>query len=314
MREEKLSGRQLSVAVLVGGLSTAAAVAGGIDWRWMLAAVLPAVGIGWLLLRRVGGRPLHPAVRVAYCVWSVVLAADVLRRAAERIQQAAGGGTDLGWLLVLLALPLLWMGWGKAGAFFRAAEIFWLAVLALTAVILLLALPRLDWRYALEPAGDWKDSLLAAVWIMSAGLFALPHIYNKKPADGDTGRGLGWLAGLGALSAALALATAGLLSPKVAVELEGPFFAAAGLLGDSARLEGLVSALWLLPDLTLVGLLCRSWGERRWPMLGAALALGLALTGMTGALPRAALPLGSIALAGLTAIVPVRAGKIVAGP
>lgn len=314
MREEKLSGRQLSVAVLVGGLSTAAAVAGGIDWRWMLAAVLPAVGIGWLLLRRVGGRPLHPAVRVAYCVWSVVLAADVLRRAAERIQQAAGGGTDLGWLLVLLALPLLWMGWGKAGAFFRAAEIFWLAVLALTAVILLLALPRLDWRYALEPAGDWKDSLLAAVWIMSAGLFALPHIYNKKPADGDTGRGLGWLAGLGALSAALALATAGLLSPKVAVELEGPFFAAAGLLGDSARLEGLVSALWLLPDLTLVGLLCRSWGERRWPMLGAALALGLALTGMTGALPRAALPLGSIALAGLTAIVPVRTGKIVAGP
>ena len=280
----------------------------------MLAAVLPAVGIGWLLLRRVGGRPLHPAVRVAYCVWSVVLAADVLRRAAERIQQAAGGGTDLGWLLVLLALPLLWMGWGKAGAFFRAAEIFWLAVLALTAVILLLALPRLDWRYALEPAGDWKDSLLAAVWIMSAGLFALPHIYNKKPADGDTGRGLGWLAGLGALSAALALATAGLLSPKVAVELEGPFFAAAGLLGDSARLEGLVSALWLLPDLTLVGLLCRSWGERRWPMLGAALALGLALTGMTGALPRAALPLGSIALAGLTAIVPVRTGKIVAGP
>ena len=104
------------------------------------------------------------------------------------------------------------------------------------------------------------------------------------------------------------------LSPKVAVELEGPFFAAAGLLGDSARLEGLVSALWLLPDLTLVGLLCRSWGERRWPMLGAALALGLALTGMTGALPRAALPLGSIALAGLTAIVPVRTGKIVAGP
>ena len=123
MREEKLSGRQLSVAVLVGGLSTAAAVAGGIDWRWMLAAVLPVVGIGWLLLRRVGGRPLHPAVRVAYCVWSVVLAADVLRRAAERIQQAAGGGTDLGWLLVLLALPLLWMGWGKAGAFFRAGGV-----------------------------------------------------------------------------------------------------------------------------------------------------------------------------------------------
>ena len=313
MSEEKLSCRQLSVAVLVGGLSTAAVAAGGMDWRWMLAAVLPASGIGWLLLRRVGNRPLHPAVRTLYCIWGVVLAAEVLRRAAERVQLAAGHGAGTEWLMVLLALPLLWMGWGKAGAFFRTVEIFWLAALALTAVILLLALPRMDWRYALEPAGDWKDSLLAAAWVMSTGLFALPHLYNIKPSDGDTGRGLGWLAALGVLSAALALATAGLLSPKTAAELDGSFFAAAGLLGDSARLEGLVSALWLLPDLALAGLLCRSWGERHWPMLGTAATLGVALTGVIDALPGAVLPLGSVALAVLTAIAPPGTRKIVAG-
>ena len=314
MREDKLSSRQLSVAVTVGGLSTAAAAAGGMDWRWMLAAILPAAGIGWLLLRRVGSDPLHPAVRGVYCAWSVVLMADVLRRTAGRVLAASGGNGNIGWLLVLLALPRLWMSWGKGGAFFRAAEILWLAVLALTAVILLLALPRLDWRYALEPAGGWKDSLLSAAGVLSAGLFALPHLYNVKPAGGDVGRGLGWLAVLGVLSAALALVTAGLLSPRTAAELEGPFFVAAGLLGDSARLEGLVSALWLLPDLTLAGLLARTWGERQWPMLGAALGLGLALTGVTDMFPAAVLPLGSLALAVLTGIAPPGGRKIVVKP
>ena len=80
--------------------------------------------------------------------------------------------------------------------------------------------------------------------------------------------------------------------------------AAAGLLGDSARLEGLVSALWLLPDLTLAGLLSRSWGERRWPALGAALALALALTGAAEGLPVWTPALGTAALAALTAAFP----------
>ena len=96
--------------------------------------------------------------------------------------------------------------------------------------------------------------------------------------------------------------TAGLLSPAVAGRLDGPFFAAAGLLGDSARLEGLISALWLLPDLTLAGLMSRAWGEKRWPALGVLLALGVSLTGLTG---------GSLALAVLTLLVPPEKGKIV---
>lgn len=311
MSVEKLSGRQLSVAVLVGGLSTAAAAAGQMDWRWALAAVPAGLAVGWLLLYRVGNGPLHPAVRGAYCAWAAVLMADVLRRTAERIQMAAGGGERIEWLLALLALPLLWMGWGRTAAFFRAVEIFWLAALVLTAAILLLALPRVDWQYALEPAGGWRESLLAAAGVLSAGLFALPHLDKVKNASGGIGRGLGWLAALGALSAALALVTAGLLSPAVEARLESPFFAAAGLLGNSARLEGLVSALWLLPDLTLAGLLSRAWGERRWPALGIAAALGLALTGVTDIFPAAVLPLGSLLLAVLTAAAPRGQRKIV---
>ena len=117
-------------------------------------------------------------------------------------------------------------------------------------------------------------------------------------------RGLTWLGALGLLGALLALVTAGLLSPGVSARLDGPFFTAAGLLGDTARLEGLISALWLLPDLTLIGLLSRSWGEERWPALAVLAALGAALTGITGLLRWPALPFGCVLLAILTIVLP----------
>ena len=139
---------------------------------------------------------------------------------------------------------------------------------------------------------------------MSTGLFAHPHLYKIQEEPGGARRGLVWLGALGVLSAALAALTAGLLSPAVAARLDEPFFAAAGLLGDSARLEGLVSALWLLPDLTLAGLLSRSWGEKQRPAAAVLAAAGTALTGIVRILPGAVLPLGCLALAALTAVCP----------
>lgn len=303
MNSEKLSARQMSVAVLVGGLSTGAAAAGRADWRWLLLAGALGTAVGWLLLWRVGRWPLHPVLKVLYGGWAVVLMAEVLRRAAERIQAAAGDRNSSMWLLMLLALPLIWMGWGKAAAFFRAVEIFWLAALVTTAAILLLGLPRINWRWVPEPAGNWRDSMMAGILTMSTGLFVLPHLYKVEPEPGGERRGLMWLGALGLLSAALAALTAGLLSPRVAAEVDAPFFAAASLLGDSARLEGLISALWLLPDLTLAGLLARSWGEKWRPALVGFAALGLALFDVTDILPGAILPLGCVVLAVLTAAV-----------
>lgn len=304
MKSDRLSPRQLSVAVLVGGLSTGAAVAGRADWRWLLACVPVGLAIGWLLLRKIGRHPLHPVLKGLYCAWAVALMAETLVRTAARLQSAAGGQGDAAWLLALLALPLIWMGWGKAEAFFRAVEIFWLAAAVGVAAIILLGMPRVEWHWATEAAGDWRQSLLAGALTMSTGLFILPYLYKVEVEPGGAYRGLLWLGGLGLLTASLAAVTAGLLSPAVAEKLEAPFFAAAGLLGDSARLEGLVSALWLLPDLTLVGLLSRTWGERQWPALAVLTALGLALTGAAGALPGIALPLGCLVLAVLTVVLP----------
>ena len=308
MNSEKLSARQLAVAVMTGGLSAGAAAAGRADWRWLLLAAALGTVLGALLLWRLGGGTLHPALRALYAAWAAVLMADVLSRSAARLREGPADGTSIGWIAALLALPLIWMGWGKAAAFFRAAEIFWLAVLAALGAILLLGLPRVNWSWALTPAGDWSGSLGAGALTMSTGLFALPLLYNVRPGDDGAIRGLVWLGALGVLTSVLALLTAGLLHPAVAAALDAPFFGAAGLLGDSARLEGLVSALWLLPDLTLAGLLSRSWGERRRPALGVLAALGLALTGVVDLLPEYTLPLGCLALAALTAALPP-AGK-----
>ena len=309
MNSEKLSPRQLSVAVLAGGLSAGAAFAGAADWRWVLACVPAGVLAGWLLIRRVGRRPLHPVLRVLYGAWGAVLLAGVLDRAAGRVQSAAGGRGSMVWLLVLLALPLIWMGWGKGAAFFRATEILWLAEGVTVAAVLLLGIPRMDWRWAVEPAGGWARSLAAGVATLSGGLFVLPYLYKVEEEPGGVHRGLVWLAALGVLSAALALVTAGLLNPAVAAELDGPFFAAAGLLGDSARLEGLISALWLLPDLVLAGLLSRSWGEGPRPA-GAVLAgLALALAGVPGWFSAEGLALGCLALGALTLTVPPKGDK-----
>lgn len=303
MNCEKLSARQLWVAVMTGGLSAGAAAAGRADWRWLLLAAALGTALGWLLLWRVGGRPLHPVLNILYAVWAAVLMADVLLRTAQRVQQATGKEGPMGWLLVLLALPLIWMGWGKSAAFFRAAEIFWLALLVTVGAVLLLGLPRVNWSWAMASGGGWRESLAAGGLTMFTGLFVLPHLYKIESGQ-DGRRGLAWLGALGAASAGLALLTAGLLHPAVAGQLDAPFFTAAGLLGDSARLEGLVSGLWLLSDLTLAGLLARCWGEKRWPALAVLAALALALTGVLERLPSELLPLGCLGLVILTAALP----------
>lgn len=303
MKSKKLSARQLAVAVMVGGLSAGAAAAGRSDWRWLLAAAALGTAAGWLLLRRMGGWPLHPVLRALYGGWAVVLMAQALGRSAGRLQPAEGQGSAV-WLILLLAAPLVWMGWEGDGAFFRAVEVFWLGTAAAAAAILLLGLPRVYWAWTLEPGGSWSGSLLAGMLPLSAGLYALPHLYKVEKGEDGPRRGVIWLGALGAVCAALGLLTAGLLSPAVAAQLDGPFFTAAGLLGGSARLEGLVSALWLLPDLTWVGLLARSWGEKRLPALAVLAAAGLAITGAAEALPSDLTGAACLALAALTAALP----------
>ena len=97
----------------------------------------------------------------------------------------------------------------------------------------------------------------------------------------------------------------------MAGQLELPFFTAAGVLGESIRGEGLISALWLLPDLALAGLLCRAWGGRYGPAGAVGLGLVLVLTGISNVFSPSILAAGTMFLLVLTLIIPVKKGRIV---
>lgn len=315
MNGECVSGRQLSVAMLVGGLSHAAAFSGAIDWRWALAALPVGVLMNWLFLRRAGTRSLFSgaaggALAVLYGGWAVVLMSAVLHSSAQRLAITNADREDGIWILLLILLPLLWISWQKSAAFFRAVEIFWLAVVALLAGVLLFAISRMEWRWLVLPMGDWRASFPPLVLIHSVGLFLLPYIYK---VEGSLNRGLVWQGALDLLAAALAAVTVGLLSPAVAGQIQEPFFVASGVLGQTVRAEGLISALWLLPDLALVGLLSRVWGGKHRAAFAAALAGGLALTGLPNYFSVEFLAAGTLILAVLTLLFPVGKRKIVVG-
>lgn len=309
---ETLSGRQLSVAMLLAGLSPAAALAGSGSWPWMVLWAGVGIVLGWLTLRRVESRPLFQgaggaALYVLYAGWAVVLAARVLSRTAGRLELTSGGSPGF-WLLLMATAPLVWMCWGKAAPFFRTAEILWLAMAAVLALVLVFGVVRVEWRYVLSPSDDWLSSALTMGEVLTPALFVLPYIY-KAQKRGEGG-GLVWLAGLGGIASALCLITTGILG-AAAEQVPLAFFTAGGLLGNSARWEGLLSVLWLLPDLTLAGLLCRSWGAKRRPALAAVLAFVLGLTGLADRIPREACVGGTIFLLALTLLLPAGKGKIV---
>lgn len=316
VNQDPLSARQLGVAVLVGGLSWVGAVAGRMDWRWAMATLPLGVLLGWLLLRRVGRAPLFRGpgggvLAVGYGGWAMILLACLLRRTAERILNTGGSQAQLFWVLALLTLPLLWIGMGKAAAFFRMVEVLWLGVVVLLAALLLLMLPKVNWQYVFLPQEDWMQSVLAMVEVLSPGIFVLPYLYKVERGTGERRQALGWLGVLGGVAVGLTALVQGILSPALARQLQDPFFGAVGVLGDTARLEGLISALWLLPDLSLAGLLAQTWGRKPRPAAAAGGAFLLALTGWTGECSPQVIGGGTLVLVILTFLIPGTRGKIV---
>lgn len=317
---EQLSVRQLSVAAFTGGLAPAAAGA-GYGWQGALLALPVLVLAGWAMAvlaknRREAdlGWP-GTVLKVLYALWGTALFARGIGLSARRVLLTGGGDLSAApWLMILLAVLLAWIARGKPAAVFRAAEIFYLAVGASAAALLVWGAFRMKWEYVLLPGASVWDGFWSALGAGGLFLFVLPYINNTRPARGDMRRAVGWLTALGCASALMALVTAGVLSPALAAEAEHPFFLMTAALGRTARVEGLACAIWLLADVTFLSLLARSWqggkmGTSWLPVTGVVLGTAAGCLGVTEKVPGLVWPVGTVILGALTAAVLLGAGK-----
>ena len=310
MNHRGQSVRQLAVAAVVSGLSPAAVYAGSAPWFWVLLWSGCAVLLSWLILWWVSRSTMETmprVIKVLYAGWAVVVASLVLERAVDRLEQTSGGSPRF-WLLVIITVPLLLIGWGGAAPFFRTVEILWLAMAAVLVLVLLLAFDEIELRYLTVNAADWKTAALAVGEMFVPALFTLPYIYNEK--GGERTRCLGWLSAMGVIGGGMCLLTVGVLGAG-GDWVPQAFFVAAGVGGRTARMEGLFAVLWLIPDLVFVGLLSRTWGERRWPAAAILLAAVLSFFEVTGYFTPPICVIGSLLLLGMTLLWFVRRSDFV---
>jgi hypothetical protein len=217
------------------------------------------------------------------------------------------------WCILLLGAFLLWMALGKAGAFFRAAEILYLASAAVGGALLLWGLFRVNWNYVLLPAADLWGGFWAAIETGGTFLFVLPYMYRTENGLGDRRRGMGWLLALLAASVVMSLVSVGVLSPALA-DGEDAFFLMTAALGGAVRVEGLASALWLLPELIYLGLLARGGqelaGGRRWlPPMVVLVGTAAAVFGASVWLPQLFWAAGTALLGAVTGVFLLVSGK-----
>lgn len=321
----QISARQLCAAGFTGLLSLFAAA--WVDWRGALLAV-PVVIVSMYaafsgakqaggLLKNPGGRPLA----LLYIVWGVFLTGTALALCGQRMSEAGGRGGPF-WPTVLAALPVFWLAAGKPEAFARAAEIFYLAILAVLAFIFLLGVKQVEGRWLLAAGERLGGSMLTAAGLGCCWVYAV-LLWNGQGVEGGR-RWLNWTAVGGLTLAGMAALTAGSLSPALAGTVERPFFLMTVGLGETARVESLVALLWLTTDVTFLGLVlqaCRGlWRDalvlrgERWAGIGftaAALATALCLEefGRPEELLKEVIPLGGLILGGVLPVLLWGSGK-----
>ena len=294
----------LGTEVLPGRLSRA----GGAAWLCpLLAGVL--LGMVVLLWRRAirpgedllqtlerqRGRKTARGFALVLLAWGLFLTGAQAARIGERLAQSLRASP-----LLLTAAMLALAGWLIAKglpAFARTGEIFGLAVGAGFGLIVLFGVFGVRWervvlwdRAALEavPRGT-----LSAAGTLAAGGYALLLLGQVQPGARDRGTLRRKLVVLFAALAVGLLLVVGRLGAGLTGQIDRPFFqmvSGLGFEGAFQRLEELASALWVLGDAALLGLLLFCLRRLLACLVGRAERSGLGWL-VTGGSFLAALPL-----------------------
>ena len=278
MGRDNISNRQWLVMVATALLMPAiellptmtARLAGGAGWLSALGAVPVLLGAGWAANgmrkteRAKGGRILSNIIIIMYMLWTLLLLMLCLRLSAARLERIYGRTAAALCAAAVLAVAV-WMALGKLSAFARAGEIFYLALVVMSAGILLLAAFEVEpANFAVKPA-EW--SALPRGAAVTAGL-----LLNVYPAVALAGailpqKGSGrqrnlWVIVFCAVVMLLLGAVTGCLGPGLTGKLSSPFqimVQGLGVQGAFQRTEALAAGMITLSDLMLVGVLLYAW-------------------------------------------------------
>ncbi len=278
-----------------------AALAGGGAWLSCLLAFGPLALFSALLnyvLRRGAladgiARAFSPRVSrvlfAALTLWFWLYGGVLLRSGAERFLTAMSvfrGWLPYAVLLLALAIPAAQVG---PKPLFRAAEIFLPVLTAVLLLVLLAALPQMDWS---EPGRlpKFGEVVHGAVplWNIGCGLLFYGAFFRRDGAP-NRKQSAKWLLRLCLTAAAICTLGIGVLGAEVTAKLSHPFFVLLRNLSLSSaieRFEALIAGLWVLPDFAMLSLLLllgrntagRALGkaEKCFVLPGAAVMLGAA--------------------------------------
>ena len=242
---------------------------GGAAWLGCLAALPPLAGLGMLLGRRT---PRTPGRLVSALIAPVLAAAAIalLHGCAVRYYTAVGvfrSPLPYAALLLITAVPA---ALSRKKALARASEVLLPLVLTLLAVTLACAAKQVRPARLIDlTAVSVTGVAQAALPILAVGAAALilPRLFTQAQPDAGAGTALG------ATAALVCMATVGALGGPMAARLEFPVFTLTrnlSLLHTVERLDGLMAAVWLLPDVTALALLLRACGDCALRALGRA--------------------------------------------
>ena len=281
--------RQTNAAAFLVGLSPLLHVApgaqvkalGGAGWLGCVIALPVLLALGAGLQKRTSRQPGR-LMSFALALWLAVSAAAVLHGCAARYDTAVGVFRSTIPYAILLLLTAVPAALSREKALFRVSEIFLPVVVALLVVGIGSALREIHPSRLIDFSHvTLRAALQASLPVFAVGCAALvlPRIF----AGAQPGAGTG--VGLCALAAVVCAVTVGMLGAPLTERLELPVFTMlrnTSLLHTVERLDALVAAVWILPDVTALTLLLRACGNcagcalsianRTYTTLGAAAA------------------------------------------
>ena len=216
-------------------------------------------GLAEMLLRGLGRGPGR-AVLGLYGAWLAFYAGFLLRSGAERfvttIYPAAGAWAFAG-VMLAVSLPVVLGSFRTLG---RCAELFRPLLAAALALVLGFAIFEIRPAYLLpvrfSDAGGVLRGAVSAADVAAVALTNAAFLERLTPRVPHPRRPWTlWCARVCAFMTALTAAAVGRFGAELTAAFRNPFFLLTRntmLFGAAERIEALVTALWLLPDLTLV--------------------------------------------------------------